>query len=136
MPKTRQIGATFWPVITWTRRSSGVFFYLVPGGLENLDLHGLLAERALELTNALFGGPQRAGRHHLFVRAHRGRAPTGAQVLPAADHGRRHGQFPRQLRQRHLTPLDPPDLFQLEGRAEDPPTIGPTTMSFHLLPLL
>jgi len=35
----------------------GSFSYLVPRGLENLDLHGFFPERALELFDALLRGP-------------------------------------------------------------------------------
>ncbi len=45
------------------------FFYLVPSRLEDLHLHGLPAQGALQLPNPLLGHAQFARRHDLVIRA-------------------------------------------------------------------
>ena len=115
----------------WTRRRSGVFFYLVPGRLENLDLHGLLPQGPLQIANALLGGAELAHRHNLLVRGNRGRATLRAQMLPPPHYRGRDCQLPCQLRKRQLLAYDPSDLLLLELRGKEAATIRSPTMCFH-----
>jgi hypothetical protein len=55
MPSTRQIAAIGCWVTARTLCATTDFFYDVLRGLQDLDLHLLLAEQPLELTNAVMG---------------------------------------------------------------------------------
>ena len=58
------------------------FFYDLPGGLEDLDLHLLLAEQSLKFADTLMGLTQRAGGDHILVRGD-GRLRAGLEpALP------------------------------------------------------
>lgn len=130
MPSTRQMRAILRPVTAWTRCRSAVFFYLVPCGLENLDLQDFLAQRALQFPDPLLGRPQLAGRHDLLVGHHGRCAPSAAQALPLAHQLRGHRQLAGQLRHREFLSAQARDLLLLELRGEDPTTICLPPMRF------
>jgi hypothetical protein len=52
------------------------FFYYLTGRLEDLDGHGLLADKALQLLDLLLKLADPAGRDHIFAGRHRGRPAT------------------------------------------------------------
>jgi hypothetical protein len=114
-----------------TRRTNAAFFDFVLGGLEDLDLHGLAAQGALELADALLGGSQGAGRHHRLVRPDGGLAPLGDQVLPALDQRARDTQLATERRGGQFPAQHAADLFTLELRGLDPPAVGLAGRSFH-----
>jgi hypothetical protein len=111
------------------------FFDLVPGGLEDLDLHRLLAQvlaqRALQLPNAELRGPEFARRHHVLIRRDRRPAPTIDQVLPSPDHRLVDPQLATQLSKGDLFPQDAGDLLPLELGSEEPPPVRTPPLYFH-----
>ena len=88
MPRVRQIATRGRWVISWTRRSRAVFFYLIPGRVQNLDLHRLAPQRALELLDPLLGLPEQGHGDDFLIRGHRRVAPPLDQVFPPPHHRR------------------------------------------------
>jgi hypothetical protein len=84
-------------VISWTRRRSAVFFYLVSGRLEDFHLQRLAPQRPLELFDPLLGVPQQGRRDHILVGGHGRLTAPIDQVLPAPHHRRRDVDLPAQL---------------------------------------
>src|SRR5206468_2427900 len=75
------------------------FFYDLLRGLQDLDLHLLLAEQPLELANPLMGFPQRTHRDDVLVRGD-GRSGAGFEApLPLPHHAGLDVQLARDLRQ-------------------------------------
>ena len=102
-------------------------FHLVLGGLEDLHLHRLPAQGALEFADPLLRRPQRAGRDHLLFRPHRHLPALRQQVRPALDQRPGDAQLATQLRRRDLTAQDALNLLTLELRrvaAIPPPTLA------------
>src|SRR5262249_26470451 len=69
------------------------FFYDLLRGLQDFDLHLLLAQQPLELANPLMGFPQRTHRDDVFVRRDR-RGGAGFEApLPLPHHAGLDVQF-------------------------------------------
>jgi hypothetical protein len=111
-------------------RNAGVFYDLL-GGAEDLDLHGLAAQRTLEFANLRVRLPQVAGRHHVFTGLD-GRCCAGLrESFPGADNARRDVELTTELGQGLLARQNPLDRRPLELRAEDPPAVCLPPMLAH-----
>jgi hypothetical protein len=62
------------------------FFDFVARGLEDLDLHRLLAERPFQFANAELRRAELTGGDHIFIRRRRRPTPAIDQVLPPPHH--------------------------------------------------
>jgi hypothetical protein len=100
------------------------FFYDLAGGFEDLDLHLLLADQALEVADPLLRLAEGARRDHVLIGGDRRLRPRLDPVGPFPDHARLDVELTADLGQRLLALgellHDPP----LELRGEDPPSIG------------
>src|SRR5262245_15192052 len=81
------------------------FFYFCLSGPEDLDLHRLASQRALELATARFRLPKPRSRNHLLASTHRRLPAALEQMLPARKQRPRDAQLTAQLRERHLATL-------------------------------
>jgi hypothetical protein len=126
--------ATARPVTWTTRRTSAAFFDFVPRRLEDLDLHRLPAQRALQLADALLRGPQLAGRHHLAVGRHCRLAALREELLPSLNQRAADAQLAAELRDRDLALQDAVDLLVLELRRVEPPAVGGPCCRCHPAP--
>src|SRR5262249_50813407 len=78
------------------------FFYDLLGGAQDVDLHSLASERALEVSNLGVRLPQLAGGHNILTRLDcRGRARL-REPLPVADDTGRDVELATEFRQRLL----------------------------------
>jgi hypothetical protein len=100
-------------------RNDGCFFDLL-GGAQDLDLHGLPTQRALELPDHRVGLAQVARRNHIFIRLDGGGRPRFGVPLPAPNDAGDDVELPTELGHRLLARQDPWDRCPLELRAEDP----------------
>ena len=111
-------------------RNDGVFYDLL-GRAQDLDLHGLAAERALEFPDLGVGLPEVTGRHDVLMGLHRRRRPCLREPLPAADHAGRDVELATELGHRLLARHDPLHRGPLEVRAEYPPAVCLPPMLAH-----
>jgi hypothetical protein len=63
------------------------FFYDLLGGLQDLDLHLLLAQQPLEFPDPVVGFSQGTGRDDVLVRGDRRAGARLVVSLPVAQHG-------------------------------------------------
>src|SRR5262249_44041586 len=94
-------------------------------------LHGLAAERALEVGDPVVGLPELAGRDDVFVRGDRGRRPRLVVSLPIPNHRGPDVELTAELGQRLLARQNALNLGALELRAEDTPPVGLPRMIAH-----
>jgi hypothetical protein len=123
MLRTSQMAVIAWPVTARTLCATTPFFYNLLGRAQDLDLHGLTAERALEVPDLGVGFAQVTGRHDVLMGLHRRRRPRLREPLPAADHAGREVQLATELGHRLLPRHDPLNRGPLEVRAEYPPAV-------------
>ena len=108
------------------------FFYYLPGGLENLNGHRLLADKALQLLHLLLELSNPAGRDNILARCDCRRPAVLYEAHPVAEHAGRDPELPRELCHGLLTRDDPGDRLPLESDREDPPTVGLPREFLHL----
>src|SRR5262245_34160185 len=107
------------------------FFYDLPGGPQDLDLHRLPAQRPLELPDLGVGLPQLAGRDHIFTGLHRGRRARLRESFPGTDDARVDTPLATELCDRLLAAQDSLHRLPLELRPEHPPAICLPPMFAH-----
>src|SRR5229473_2103275 len=131
MPRTPQTAVIEWPLTARTLCATTAFFYGLLGGAQDLDLHGLAAESALEFPDLGVGLAQVAGRDDVLMGLHRRRRPRLGEPLPAADHARRDVELPTELGHRLLPSHHPLHRGALEVRAEHSPAVCLPPMLAH-----
>jgi hypothetical protein len=99
------------------------FFYDLLGHAQDLDFHGLPAQRPLEFPDLGVGLAQVASGDHVLTSLDRHRGPGLREPLPVAKHTRRDVQFAAELGERLLAGQDPLNRRSLELRAGDPPAV-------------
>src|SRR5262245_26340868 len=111
------------------------FFYDLLRGLQDLDLHLLLAQQPFELTDPLMGFPQGTHRHDILVRGD-GRRGAGFEAsLPLTHHAGLDIQLAGDLRQGLLAFQQLLDDTPLELHGEDASAIRlPWKLAHEALP--
>jgi len=99
------------------------FFYDLPGRLEDLDGHRLLADEALQLLDLLLELADPAGRYDVLAGGHRGRPASLHQAHPVSNDARRNAELSRELGKGLLTRRNPGHRLPLERHRKDPSTI-------------
>ena len=95
-----------------------LFFNLVPSRLEDLDLHGLPAQRALQLLDALLRSLELRDRHHILIGGYCDASTAGNSPLPVLQERRLYAQLTAQLSGRDLATRDTANCLLLELGAE------------------
>ena len=110
----------------------GLFFNLVTGRLQDLHLHRLATQGALQLLDPLFGGLELRYRDHLLVGLNGHRATTVNALLPTVQKRLIHPQLPAQLRDRALPAHDTAHCLLLKLGGKQPSAVRPCSMPFHV----
>src|SRR5262249_8537321 len=100
------------------------FFSDLLSGAQDLDLHGLAAQRPLEFSDLGVSLAQLAGRHHVLAGLHCRRRARLGKPLPAGDPARPDVPPTTELRPRLLARHNPLDCRPLDPRREPPPPVG------------